>query len=317
MSPLCGPVAGATHDSRERMAAPAGCEQYDDVPRAGRLSNVLTDAARCAPAVADALDKHGVVVGSSGIDVDLILKVREALIRDHSAHDTRAAVTTLGWVWRSVSHFVVFRVQARAEVLAQHAAGVTARGKMSAEIVDHATWRSDSVLWLSKKRKEELPFVALLDAQVSSLCEELELHLRARGEISLTSRHDAQISLFPSGGGFAKHFDTKSLHGPGRKVTIILYLNAPEWSGGGQLRIFPAETMGGSAAPVTIEPTAGTVVVMRADVPHEVLPSTAPGRMALTVWVDGALMDKHPSFVPLPVSPPVRRAFWQRILPPW
>ena len=192
---------------------------------------------------------------------------------------------------------------------------------MSAEVVDHATWRADSVLWLSKKRKGDLPFVALLDAQVSSLCEELELHLRARGEISLTSRHDAQVSIFPCGGGFAKHYDTKSLHGPGRKVTIILYLNAPDWSGGGQLRIFPSETMGmgdGCAAPVTVEPTAGTVVIMRADVPHEVLPATAPGRMALTVWVDGTLLDKHPSYVQPPESAPVgRRAFWQRFLAPW
>ena len=204
-------------------------------------------------------------------------------------------------------------------MLALHASGVTVRGRMSAEVVDHATWRSDSVIWLSRSRKADLPAVASLDAQVGGLCDELELHLRARGEICLTSRHDAQLSVFdPSGCGFAKHHDTKSLHGAGRKVTIILYLNPPDWCGGGQLRIFSAETMGGSVPPVTVEPTAGTVVIMRADVPHEVLPATAPGRMALTVWVDGTLLDQHPCFVqPAEPPAPVRRSFWQRFLPPW
>ena len=105
MKPLRGPVAGATHASRERMAAPAGCEQYDDAPRLG-LSNVLTDAACCAPAIAEALAEHGVVLCSSGIDVNLIMKVRKALICEHSA---RAVVATLRSALGSASHFVVRR----------------------------------------------------------------------------------------------------------------------------------------------------------------------------------------------------------------
>ncbi len=55
--------------------------------------------------------------------------------------------------------------------------------------------------------------------------------------------------------------------------------------------------MADGSAPFSVNPTAGTLVIMRSDIPHEVLPAYAR-RVALTVWMDGVLMKRHPLYEP-------------------
>ena len=95
---------------------------------------------------------------------------------------------------------------------------------------------------------------------------------------------------YPSGGYYRRHVDSV----PGtpqeiRKFSYLLYCNeAWQPSDGGCLRIHTDG--GGETAPagapssfVDIEPRAGTLVVFRSDVPHEVLDTSAP-RLAVAGW---------------------------------
>jgi SM-20-related protein len=206
--------------------------------------------------------------------------------------------------------------QARDEVIEMHARGLTASGRMSAEVADHCAWRGDSVLWLNASRKASFPGASAIDNAVGELCKELDLQLRARGQMALSTRHDAQLSFYPGDGalGFIKHYDTKDVRTAGRKITLLTYLNPPDWCHGGQLVIYPND-----GRPCTVEPTAGTVVVLCSDVMHEVLPATA-SRMALTVWVDGCLLDKHACYMPLTAAPSGayeqedKRSIWRRFM---
>jgi len=176
-------------------------------------------------------------------------------------------------------------------------------GRMSSEVLDHAAWRNDSIAWLAGGRKESAPNACELDAAVNTICAAVGRALKQRDEMILTSRHDTQMAVFPGGGScFKRHCDTKDMLGGGRKLTVVLYLNKMDWSAGGALRIHTMD----SSAPLDVQPTAGTLVFMRSDMPHEVLPCFAT-RVALTVWLDGTLLPGHklyqPANAPLPAAP--------------
>jgi hypothetical protein len=95
--------------------------------------------------------------------------------------------------------------------------------------------------------------------------------------------------------------------GPGRKLTVILYLNPPGWASGGALRVCSTAakdakegddadaetttTMGEDV--MDIAPLGDTLVFLRSDLPHEVLPCY-DARAALTIWYDGKLLPAHP-----------------------
>jgi len=95
---------------------------------------------------------------------------------------------------------------------------------------------------------------------------------------------------YPNGGFYRRHIDSY----PGtpqeiRKFSYLLYCN-PEWqpADGGCLRIHldgGLEVAPASAPPRfhDVEPRAGTLVLFRSDVPHEVL-DTAASRLAIAGW---------------------------------
>lgn len=97
-------------------------------------------------------------------------------------------------------------------------------------------------------------------------------------------------AAYPSGGYYRRHIDSY----PGtpqeiRQFSYLIYCNE-DWqpSDGGCLRIHTDG--GGEVAPagaepsfVDVEPRAGTLVVFRSDVPHEVLDTSAP-RLAVAGW---------------------------------
>ena len=181
--------------------------------------------------------------------------------------------------------------QARAEVLQLHAGGGMVQGRMSMAGAAHQNWRQDYIAWLTPARCDALPSLAALDAKLQALSEALNAELVARQHMRLGGRHDCQLSLYPGSGagGFKRHADTKDIHTSGRKLTMLLYLNPPGWNAGGALRIYG---QGGDVA--DIAPLGGTVVVLRSDIQHEVLPTAGPPRTAMTVWFDGVLMPQHP-----------------------
>ncbi len=97
--------------------------------------------------------------------------------------------------------------QARDEILSLHDGGVMASGKMSSDVADHGAWRNDRITWLNAGRKHAAPAACALDTAVNALCDALGDELRARDQMALTSRHDAQISCFPgNGAAFKRHY---------------------------------------------------------------------------------------------------------------
>ena len=90
-------------------------------------------------------------------------------------------------------------------------------------------------------------------------------------------REKAMLAAYSEGGRYVAHQDASPLI-PGRVLTCILYANAGwEESHGGELRLCGPD--------ITVQPTAGTVLLFDARMEHEVLPTTAPSRTALTIWL--------------------------------
>ena len=115
----------------------------------------------------------------------------------------------------------------------------------------------------------------------------------------------------PDGSVYVRHLDkcTSTLEEMGllgwlrasdyryRAVTIILYLNAPDWNSGGNLRCYgQGGGAGGGVAgenddddsrSLDINPTGGTMILFDSSkVEHQVLPSSMD-RYALTLWING------------------------------
>lgn len=67
---------------------------------------------------------------------------------------------------------------------------------------------------------------------------------------------------------------------------------------GGALRIH------GEDGITDIQPLGDTVVVLRSDIQHEVLPTHGQPRTAMTVWFDGVLMSRHPLCAAAKAVPP-------------
>ena len=95
---------------------------------------------------------------------------------------------------------------------------------------------------------------------------------------------------YPNGGFYRRHIDSyPNTPQECRKFSYLLYCN-PNWkpSDGGCLRLHDdggAEVAPAGARPcyVDVEPRAGTLVVFRSDVPHEVL-DTSASRLAIAGW---------------------------------
>lgn len=77
-----------------------------------------------------------------------------------------------------------------------------------------------------------------------------------------------------------------------RVVTAILYLNAPYWDGGGELRVFADNNGGGDGEHSDINPSGGKLILFDSSrVEHQVLASRNDDRYALTCWINGDLAD--------------------------
>ncbi|BDA44136.1 probable Egl nine homolog 3 at N-terminal half [Coccomyxa sp. Obi] len=117
-------------------------------------------------------------------------------------------------------------------------------------------------------------------------------------------RPSIQLSMYPGDGArYVRHTDASDSV-PTRTVTAILYLN-PGWdpaTNGGQLCIYhlahkwrPGMKLDRQSSPgyaagepaMVVAPIGNRLVVFESNIPHEVLPTSAP-RFALTVWFSKA-----------------------------
>ena len=163
--------------------------------------------------------------------------------------------------------------------------------------------RGDAVLWLHAPPPGS-PGLAAALARLDALRGELA-QLLTLSDVA----PELQLAVYaPGGASYARHRDafpeeTPPEGRPGqRRVTAVLYANAPDWScaaQGGALRLHvpppPASDDAGCdgdgatvAGPawVDVAPRGGTLALfLSGAVDHEVLPSSEDQRVALTAWL--------------------------------
>jgi SM-20-related protein len=150
-----------------------------------------------------------------------------------------------------------------------HAAGV---GSGAARVVSEL--RGDHVLWLDESQASP-PLQAVLSR--------LEVLRQALNRSLYLGLFDLELhyAAYPAGAGYQRHLDR--FHDDDRRaLTVILYLNPPEWSAadGGQLRFWPEM----DAPAMDILPAGGTLVAFLSErFWHQVLPARRQ-RLSLTGW---------------------------------
>jgi SM-20-related protein len=138
--------------------------------------------------------------------------------------------------------------------------------------------RGDLIAWLSQpERDAEQQLLGKLDELRAALNRSL-----------MTGLEDFQghFALYPSGTGYARHFD-RLVGTDVRAISAALYLNdAWKPEDGGNLRIYT-----GGGASVDVLPIGGRLVAFQSDrFEHEVLPATR-ARMSFTGWFRRRQLD--------------------------
>jgi len=133
-------------------------------------------------------------------------------------------------------------------------------------------------LSLSDATSQRPPLGAVVSA-LRDVLEDLHRLVRLRGET------EVQLAWYPRGSrGYSRHFDAEADDGSRRqrRVTAIIYCN-DRWrpGDGGELQLWPC---GLGCGTVTVEPTAGKLLLFLSGcTPHVVRPTHA-GRAAVTMW---------------------------------
>ncbi|GAM19574.1 hypothetical protein SAMD00019534_027490 [Acytostelium subglobosum LB1] len=154
--------------------------------------------------------------------------------------------------------------------------------------------RSDKIMWLNKDtcldlKEGRIPHISTLLARLEQLRSELNavipsLHLDE-------TRTQSQLAIYPSGGRYIKHTDS-FVGGNSRRITCIYYLN-PGWKpqDGGELRLYMPQLQqqqqqhDNLTTTVDIEPLGDRLLLFLSEyIPHEVRPSLADSRIAITTW---------------------------------
>ena len=106
-----------------------------------------------------------------------------------------------------------------------------------------------------------------------------EVYVRHLDRTDSTLQELREVGLL----GWLRASDTR-----GRVVTSILYLNARDWDGGGELRLFDSDSSENAHRDVI--PSGGKLILFDSSkVEHQVLAAIDEDRYALTCWTNGLL----------------------------
>ncbi len=185
------------------------------------------------------------------------------------------SLATFGWCVVTGFLSEAETAELRKECLQTHASGAfhpagVGRGKALAR----SEIRGDHVLWVDETNTGPT-LHGVLDR-----FETLRLQVNESLFLGLFDL-ETHFAVYPVGSGYQRHID-RFLDDDRRCLTIILYLNEPDWreEDGGFLRFWPDP----ETAPMEILPTGGTLVTFLSDrFWHEVLPANRP-RISLTGW---------------------------------
>ena len=140
--------------------------------------------------------------------------------------------------------------------------------------------RGDSLVWLNDQVLLDLPAVQSAVTAMRAALGELE-HVCG----FVASKTTVQLAHYGAGARYVRHLDATRQHAPGRRITMLLYLN-PAWTAadGGELRLFQRREDGDETS-TDIAPVGDRLLVFQSHgVPHEVLESRAESRFSLTLW---------------------------------
>jgi SM-20-related protein len=134
------------------------------------------------------------------------------------------------------------------------------------------TIRNDLIHWLTFENPAE--------CKIEQLLNQIREHLKSYFRISLT-HIESHFAQYPAGHFYKTHSDQTAQNNK-RFFTFVIYLN-PHWLPhyGGQMIGY--ESFEQKNKLFEFMPNAGTMVVFKSDIPHEVLPATIT-RRSLTGW---------------------------------
>lgn len=137
--------------------------------------------------------------------------------------------------------------------------------------------RGDFIFWIDRGNAS-LPERAFLD-RIDSLAAYLN-----RTCFLGVIQSEFHYALYPKGSFYKRHLDTFQ-NDDRRKLSVVCYLNEPDWSAkdGGQLVLYPEN--GGDGQEVVVVPTQGLMVVFESqELEHEVKPAGRE-RLSITGWL--------------------------------
>lgn len=166
--------------------------------------------------------------------------------------------------------------------LAEHVRQLNHQGQLKPATIGHLhtqqhneSIRGDAIIWLNQEDNGLVKTVEQrLDDLRATLNQELMLGL---------FEFEGHFAAYPPNSGYKKHLD-QFKDSDARRVTIVLYLNPPDWSDndGGALRLY---LDGQNDAPyIDIPPTGGTLIVFLSDRFYHEVRATQRERLSLTGW---------------------------------
>lgn len=178
--------------------------------------------------------------------------------------------------WSLQPHFLskALTTQLAEECRARYAAGEllpAGVGRGDGKLINEAI-RSDSILWVESGQSTACDqYLTTLEDLRQTLNRELFLGLED---------FECHFAVYAPGGFYQRHLD-RFRDDDRRTVTVVCYLNDPDWSeaDGGHLRMYLPK------GERDVLPLGGTLVCFMSDqIPHEVLPACRQ-RLALTGWM--------------------------------
>lgn len=181
--------------------------------------------------------------------------------------------------WTAYPQFLSAAETAR---LAAHVSQLNQQGQLKPATIGHLrtqqhneSIRGDAIIWLDQEENELVKIVEQrLDELRITLNQELMLGL---------FEFEGHFAAYPPNSGYKKHLD-QFKDSDARRVTIVLYLNPPDWSDddGGALRLY---LDGQNDTPyIDIPPTGGTLIVFLSDRFYHEVRATQRERLSLTGW---------------------------------
>lgn len=185
-------------------------------------------------------------------------------------------IDTDGWVKLEIPALWKDLLQNAYELLEQRKFKTAQLNQGMSETAQKTEIRNDRIHWMEPNQ----PYNDA-ETQFADLIKELQEDLKNYFRVSLIE-NECHYAVYPAGHFYKKHSDQSDMNNK-RFFSFVYYLNE-NWhtSDGGQLVIYNENNPALELKRIT--PTAGTLILFKSHIEHEVLPS-AKKRFSVTGWM--------------------------------